>query len=48
MELCISHGAVFVGLQVAMDEYFPEGMQVLHDGGHMDVCPTQRAHIWLG
>ena len=35
----MSHGAVFVGLHVAMDECFAEEMQVLHDGGHMDEIP---------
>lgn len=45
MDLHITHGAVFVGLQVTHDASFAEGMQALHNSGCInEVSPTEGTH----
>lgn len=45
VDLHVTHGAVLVGLQVAHDARFAEGMQALHDGSGVDeVPPAEGTH----
>lgn len=45
MDLHVTHGAVLVGLQVAHDAGFAEGMQALHDGSSInEVPPAEGTH----
>lgn len=40
MHLRVTHGAEFVGFQVAQDACLAEGMQTFHDGGGIDEVPS--------